>query len=227
MTAATAVALLRALTPVDRDVARDAAARELSKSAYHENEPGVLERVINKIVDWLNHLGNALGAGPGGGLVGLLAILVVIGGVIALVLWRTGPLRRSTARRSAVELSSSEDADEHRRMADEFAAQHRYAEAVRERMRAIVRELETRGVIEARPGRTADEIAREAGTLVPPIAGNAHQAARLFGEVWFGGRPAGANTDAAMREADQRIRATRLTVERAVPVAPGGYVRPR
>lgn len=228
MMAALSGALLRALAPVDRDVAREAAARELSKSIYHSDDPNVLQRIINRVVHWLDSVGDALGAGPGGGAVGLVAIVLVVGGVTALVLWRTGPLRRSAARRgAALELSGQQDADQHRRLADDFAGQHRYADAVRERMRAIVRELETRGVLTARPGRTADEIAHEAGELVPPIAVPLNHAARIFGEVWYGSRPATASTDAAMREADQRVRSARLTVEsRPAQAAPTGYVMP-
>ena len=89
-----------------------------------------------------------------------------------------------------VELSGRLDAAEHRRRADGFAGEGRFAEAVRERMRAIVRELETRGVLEPRPGRTADEVAREAGALVPAVAPDLRTAATVFDEVWYGGRPA-------------------------------------
>jgi hypothetical protein len=209
-------------------VARDAAARELSKGAYHADDPSLLERILDRVVRWLDSLGSALGAGPGGGAVGLLAILVVVVGLTALILWRTGPLRRRNARGAArIELSGQLDADEHRRQADRFAEQQRYAEAVRERMRAVVRELEARGVLDSRPGRTAGEIVREAGSLVPQVANDLRHAARIFEEVWYGSRPATASTDAAMREADQRIQSARLAVQRPVPVGPSGYVMPR
>jgi Domain of unknown function (DUF4129) len=220
--------LLRALAPIERDVAREAAARELSKASYHADDPSLLDRIADRVVRWLDALGQALGAGPGGGAAGLVAILAVLIGVTALILWRTGPLRRSGTRPDlAIELSGVLDADEHRRRADGHAGQHRYAEAVRERMRAIVREMETRGVLDARPGRTADEVAREAGGLVPTIAADLHRAARIFDEVWYGGRTASAGTDAAMREADQRVRSARLMVAGPVPVGPAGYVVPR
>jgi hypothetical protein len=79
-------------------------------------------------------------------------------------------------------------------------------------MRAIVRELEARGVLDPRPGRTADEVAREAGALVPAVAGDLHGAAQVFDEVWYGGRTATAGADAAMRQADQRVQSARLVI---------------
>lgn len=228
MNAAAIAALVGTIAPVDRDAAREAAARELSKPSYHADDPSLLDRVANRIQRWLDSVGHALGAGPGGGTLNLLAILVVILGVAALILWRTGPLRRiSTRPAPGIELSGQLHPDEHRRRADGYAGQHRFAEAVRERMRAIVRELEVRGVLEPRPGRTADEIAREAGTLVPAIAADLRHATRIFDEVWFGGRTATAGTDAAMREADQRVRTARLAVAGPPARGPAGYVVPR
>jgi len=214
-----------ALAPVDRDSAREAAQRELSKGIYHQDDPGLFERVLDKVAEWLDaRLTDAAGAAPGGP-VGLLAIVAVLVGLVALILWRIGPLRRSaTAPRGAFELSGPLDAEEHRRRANAYAAERRYAEAVRERMRAIVRELETRGVLEPRPGRTADEVAREAAELVPSAAGELRGSATVFDEVWYGGRPATVGTDAAMREADQRVRSAPLVV---APPAGSGYRGPR
>ncbi|MEN3362503.1 MAG: hypothetical protein V7637_6485 [Mycobacteriales bacterium] len=223
-----AASLLRALAPVDRDTARDAAARELSKGIYHADDPSLLQRLADRVVRWLDSVGNALGAGPGGGAVGLIAILVVVGGLTALILWRTGPLRRSSARGAGgIELSGQLDAGEHRRRADAYAEQQRYADAVRERMRAIVRELEARAVLDSRPGRTADEIAREAGALVPQVAGDLRYAARIFEEIWYAGRPATMSMDVAMRAADRRVASARLAVGVPVPAGSGGYVMPQ
>ena len=92
-------------------------------------------------------------------------------------------------------------------------------------MRAIVRELETRGVLDPRPGRTAAEVAREAGGLVPSVAGELRGGARVFDEIWYGGRPATAGADAAMREADQRVRSAPLVV--APAAGRTGYEAPR
>jgi Domain of unknown function (DUF4129) len=225
-----ALLAVTAAAPVDRDEARDAAEHELSKGIYHADDPNFVERAIESVLRWLgDRLDDAAGLSPGGP-VGLVAGLVLVATIVALVLWRFGPLRRMARLPAAeTELSGSLTADDHRRLADAHAADSRYAEAVRERMRAIVRELETRGVLEPRPGRTADEVAREAGDLIPAIAAELRTAARIFDEVWFGGRPATPGADAAMREADQRVRTAQLAIASASGAADGttGYRVPR
>lgn len=215
--------LLHALAPagpITRDGAQQDAHREVSKEIYHADEPGLLAQVIDKVIGWLDDLlGKAAGAVPGGGL-GLLAIVLVLAALVTLLLWRSGPLRRG-GRRSATDedFMSTLDASDHRRFAAEHAAAGRYAEAVRERMRAIVRELERRGVLEPRPGRTADEVAFDAGAQLPALATHLMRAARIFDEVWYGGRTATAESHAALEEVDRVVRDSPLTVT-AGPVQP-------
>jgi hypothetical protein len=221
-------ALARAAAPIERDTAREAAQRELSKGIYHADDPGVFERQVDRAVSWLDdRLARAAGLAPGGTL-GLLALLVVLAAAAALILWRTGPLRRAhAAGSSALDVSTLVSAGQHRRRADAYARDGRYAEAVRERMRAVVRELEDRGVLEPRPGRTADEVARDAGTVVPAVAADLRAAARVFDEIWFGGRPATAASDAAIRAADQRVRTAPLAVPVHAAVVSPSFREPR
>ena len=74
--------------------------------------------------------------------------------------------------------------------ADAHAARGEWADAVRERLRAVVRSLEERAVLDERPGRTADEAAAEAGTALPTCADDLRRSARLFDDIW-GARNAG------------------------------------
>ena len=53
------------------------------------------------------------------------------------------------------------------------------------------------------------EAAAEAGAALPSLAGDLRQAARLFDDIWYGGRPAGPDTDARLRAVDERVRAAR------------------
>jgi hypothetical protein len=93
-------------------------------------------------------------------------------------------------------------------LADRLAAQGRYAEAVRERLRAMVRELVDRQVVEHRPGWTVTELAGAAGQARPVVDAPLRAAGGVFSEVWYGQRPAGAQHDERMRElADQMHRA--------------------
>jgi hypothetical protein len=95
--------------------------------------------------------------------------------------------------------------------ADQLAAEGRYAEAVRERLRAMVRELIERGVIPFSPGWTVTELATAAKharpTLTPPLDG----AVRTFSDIWYGLRPARPEDDQAMRAHAEAVRQT-LTV---------------
>ena len=63
--------------PVDipRDPAREAARRELTDPAYHQNDPSLLQRALDTFWDWVGSLfDSASGATPGGPL-GLVVIV--------------------------------------------------------------------------------------------------------------------------------------------------------
>lgn len=91
--------------------------------------------------------------------------------------------------------------------ADELAAQGRYREAVRERLRAIVRDLVDRGVVANRPGWTVIELAGAAGQARPVVGGPLAGAGDVFSGIWYGQRPARAADDAAMRDYAGQVRA--------------------
>jgi tetratricopeptide (TPR) repeat protein len=94
-------------------------------------------------------------------------------------------------------------------LADRYAAEGRYAEAIRERLRAIVRDLVNRGVILHRPGWTVTELAIAATAVRPTVDRPLTEAAMIFSEIWYGQRPATAAHDARMRvlttEVDQAL----------------------
>ncbi|HEY7104648.1 MAG TPA: DUF4129 domain-containing protein [Mycobacteriales bacterium] len=228
MTVSGVAAQLAAVAPVGRDEARRAAERELSKGIYHRGEPGPVTRAFETVIDWIDRFLDRLAAGAPGGSLGALVLLAIVLVVAGVVLWWTGPIRRGARiRQPHVELSGDVGTDEHRRRADEHATAGRFAEAVRERMRAIVRELETRGVPDPRPGRTADEVAREAGAAVPTIAGDLRAAAVTFDEIWYGGRPATPQADALMRQTDDRVRRAPMVLAGRGDPAVAGYQVPR
>lgn len=83
--------------------------------------------------------------------------------------------------------------------ADELAAAGRYAEAVRERLRSMLRGLIERGLLPASPGWTVMELAAAAAQARPALSGPCGGAAAVFSEIWYGLRPATADDDEAMR----------------------------
>jgi hypothetical protein len=84
-------------------------------------------------------------------------------------------------------------------LADRLAAEGRYAEALRERYRAAVRDLVQHGVIEHRPEWTVTELARAASVARPAVDAPLSSATGLFTEVWYAERPATEAHDDRMR----------------------------
>lgn len=84
-------------------------------------------------------------------------------------------------------------------LADRLAAQGRYAEALRERYRAAIRDLVQHGVIDNRPGWTVTELARAAGVNRPTVDPPLTSATGLFSEVWYAEREATQEHDDRMR----------------------------
>lgn len=212
-----AAALPGAPTPpvtTPRDPAREAAERELSKPVYHQNDPGLVERALDRFWEWVDDLfGRASGATPGGGL-GLLVVLLLTILVIAALWWRLGTPHRTATDPATLFDDGPRSAADHRAAAEAHATAGRWSEAVQERMRAVVRSLEERTLLDPRPGRTADEAAAEAAGPLPQHAADLRAAARAFDDVTYGGRTADPDTYARLRTLD-------LALERAKPLLTG------
>lgn len=173
---------------IPRDPAREAARRELSKRMYHENDPGLLQRALDKFWDWVDKLFGSAAASTPGGTLGLVVVIVAVLAVLGALWWRLGTPRREPASAAALFDDRPRSAAEHRAAAEAHAAQGHWNQAVQERMRAIVRSLEERALLDVRPGRTADEAAAEAGRTLPAHSDRLHAAARDFDDVTYGGR---------------------------------------
>ncbi|MEU7819803.1 DUF4129 domain-containing protein [Catellatospora sp. NPDC049133] len=157
---------------------------------------------------------------------GLAAPLLLLLAAIVAVLWFTYPgwlpkrWRMRRAKRADESVSYTEptgdrpdpDEDEtgveelpalapevYLSQADRYAAEGRWAEAVRERLRAMVRELVDRGVVEHVPGWTVTELARAAGGARPELGPALQSATGVFSGIWYAQRPATAADDEQMR----------------------------
>jgi hypothetical protein len=192
-------------SPLTRDGAQGSARHELAKSPYHRDDPSCPERVLSWLARHvIDGIARASNHAPGHGLgVALILVLVAVG-VVAVVV-RVGPLRRPASSREPVFGSTERTAADHRRQADSYAAASQWALAVRERLRAIGRELEERGVLDPRPGRTAAELCREASAQLPDLAAELRTATATFDAIWYGGAPAGQADDDLLRALDRRL----------------------
>jgi hypothetical protein len=200
---------------VTRQVGQRLARSELSKAIYHPGVP-ITERIEQAIERFLNSAGVAVPVGWWA-IVALAALLVI---AVAAVLAWIGPVRRSRSRAMDPLLSSGQlSARDHRQQAERMAAAGDYATAIIESVRAIAVELEERGVLEPRVGRTADEFAAVAGQPLPGHATGLREAARLFDDVRYGERAGTAAGYQRVRELDVAIRAARPDVSAAPPEA--------
>lgn len=91
-------------------------------------------------------------------------------------------------------------------LADRLAAEGRFAEALRQRLRVTLSELVAARLVPPQPGWTAAELAAMAGGQRPAVSGPLSGATELFAEVWYGQRPAAQAHDQHMRALTEQIR---------------------
>ena len=184
------------LVEVGRDAARQAAAEELSSSRY--SQESLFERVWRWFWEQLAGLLDRAGGGGTEGLVSLVLLGLVLAGLVALLVWSLRRITRAGRTRAArVFADAATTADEHRKAAEAHAREGRWSAAVQERVRALARSLEERDILAPSPGRTADELADEAGLLLPSLSSDLAGAARLFDAVTYG-EHAGTSDDYAI-----------------------------
>ena len=194
---------------IDRDAAHDAAQRELAKPIYPKQN--FTERLSEWINDFIYRLVAHGSKVPGGWLtiavlLTLLAVAIVVAVRIARRTMKTN--RKGDSRLFGVaELSAAE----HRATAERFAAESNWAAAIRHRLRAVARQLEENGTLNAEPGRTANELARDTATLLPELTGELADAAASFNDVTYGERPGTESAYRSIAELDEQIRSRRFS----------------
>jgi Domain of unknown function (DUF4129) len=202
---------------IGRRAARQLARAELAKPEYHHHV-SLLEAVILAVVRFLARVVNAASdAVPGGwwALVALAALAVL---VTAGVLSWVGPFARAHGGSGPLAAEGeARTARDHRREAQRLAGAGDYTAAIIECVRAIAAELEERGILPPRIGRTADELAAEAGRALPAHADALRDAARQFDEIRYGQRPGSRAGYERLSELDRQIMANASEVS-----SPGG-----
>jgi Domain of unknown function (DUF4129) len=191
----------------DREQGRSWAVDELSRPEYQAARPSLIERASSWLWDRLQLLDFGAGASS---LVGLAVFALLVGAVVAYILYRTGGLSPTTRRgKGEVFTVAHTTAAEHRTAADRHADAQEWDRAVVERFRAIARELEERALLAPQPGRTALETALEGGRALPESATDLRAAARFFDDVSYGHLMVDRSADLALRELDSRVRSAK------------------
>jgi hypothetical protein len=209
---------------VTREEGQRLARAELSKAMYHPGVP-IAERIANAV----GRLLTAVGAAAPAGWWTVVALAALLAITIAAVLAWIGPIARSRARARQPMLSAAQrTARDHRREAERLAVAGDYSAAVIESVRAVAVELEERGVLPPRVGRTAHEFATEASRPLPGLAGELGAAARLFDDVRYGEQTGTAAGYQRVRDLDAQVQAARPVPPASPPRAgqPSGLQPP-
>jgi hypothetical protein len=212
---------------IDGDAAHDAAQRELQKPIYPK--PSLTEQLIEWLNDLIYRLASAGSKFPGGWFtLSVLLILVVTAIVVAIrIARRTMRTNRGTSYALFGEHELS--AAEHRSAAEQAAAEGNWAAAIRHRLRAVARHLEDTGVLDAIPGRTATELARDAGKALPPFAAELARAADAFNDVTYGERPGTESAYRMIADLDDHLRSRTTSSDEAAAATatPAGWAEVR
>lgn len=172
---------------VDRDTAHQAAQRELDKPIYPKGSlTQRLHELIHELLFRLIEKGSSV---PGGWFT--LSVLFTLLIVAILVAIRVARRTIRTRRGADYQLfdTGQLSADQHRAIAERFAAEGNWTAAIRHRLRAVARGLEETRILDPAPGRTANELAHDAGARLPHLAPELSQAATAFNDVTYGEIP--------------------------------------
>jgi len=185
---------------IGRRPAQILARRELAKVS-------IWTRILRDIEKLFSASASAV---PGGwfGLVVFGVIVAVL--VIAIVTWARPAAKQRIRARSVLE-GKALTAQDYRRSAAQFAESGDYGQAIVEAVRAIAAELEERGILRPRLGRTANELAIEAGSELPALASELRAVTRLFDDVRYGDRPGTVDGYELVGRVDARVRTAPLT----------------
>jgi hypothetical protein len=197
---------------IGRDEAQRRAADELAKAKYGGTPQWLIDlaeradSVAQRLVElFLRIFGDRIAPGAGVNW-GFVVVVLILLAAVLLVVWRVGLPRWRGGRRDAeVELDPTRAADDYRRAAEQAAAGGDWAGAVRDRFRAVVRELEVQTILDVRPARTASEAAYRASRVLPECSEALRAGAESFNAVVYGDRVATDTTYQQMVALDDQV----------------------
>jgi len=189
---------------IDREAAHEAALRELNKPVYPKAS------LMDQLGDWINELLYRLllkgSQVPGGWLtIIVLAIIVVIVIIVAIRIIAS-TMRTNRGGRYELFGPTELSAAEHRATAEQYAARAEWAAAIRHRLRAVARQLEETGTLDPVPGRTAGELARDAGLAIPALVNEFTRSAKAFNDVTYGELPGTPQAYQLIVDLDEHLR---------------------
>jgi Domain of unknown function (DUF4129) len=182
------------------DQAREKAKQILSADEYQPPPKGLLERIVEWILEHLGSFGGSLG---GGSSVFAWVILAVLIGTAVFLLSR---LRGTGGRRGRhddgveIEVEVRRTVNEWGREAERLEAAGQWKEALRARYRELIGRLIDKEFVRDIPGRTTGEYRIEVSRNAPQVSAEFSDASELFDRAWYGDRPTGVEENARFRE---------------------------
>jgi hypothetical protein len=188
---------------VDRTTAHEAAQRELDKPIYPKASiPQRIQEWIHELIYRIIEQGSSV---PGGWLTITVLVMLLAAAIVVAV----RIVRRTIRTRAGGDYELFDDgqltAAQHRAIAERCAAEGDWSAAIRHRLRAVARSLEENGVLDPAPGRTANELAADAGERLPALAGDMSRSAAAFNDVTYGEQPGTQSAYQLIVELDDHI----------------------
>ncbi len=183
----------------------------LARPEYRENDPGLLRRVLDLVLEWVGRfLETVVGAGRQNA-IGTVAVVVLLCLVLVLVVRFLRGVRRDPGRDQALALALGRSPLEWQLEAEEHERAGRWRDALRCRYRLLLARLADRGLIEEVPGRTSGEYLNEALEALPGAADDLRSVTLAFERAWYGNRPVDAAQVRWVAEAVERVEAAART----------------
>ena len=178
------------------DEARERILEELSKDEY-DDSPGFVAWLLGAIEDWLARMVDGVDGSSATQTVIAVLLALVLAAVVVLVLRRTGLLRRSPALAvdAALDAEPVLSGEELRGAARDAIDAGRTDDGTVLALRALVRDLEERTLLDVATGMTAHEAATRAALTFPDLRGRLQRGADAFDTAAYsvrsvGGKPA-------------------------------------
>lgn len=184
--------------------------RAAQRLARHElAETSIWQRIWH----WLARLPGTAGTVVPGGWFGLIALAILAVLAITIIIFWVRPARTGRAAAGSVLGGSPMTARDYRQAGERLAAAGDNAGAIVEGVRAIAAELDERGVLPPRAGRTADELAAEAGAELPGLAGDLRTVTRMFDDIRYGDRDGSQAGYQLVSRLDRDVRAAQAAAD--------------
>ena len=174
------------------DEARERILEELAKDEY-DDSPGFVAWLLGAIEDWLARMVDGVDGSSAMQTVVAVLLALLLAAVVVLVLRRTGLLRRSPALAvdAALDAEPVLSGEELRGAARDAIDAGRTDDGTVLALRALVRDLEERTLLDVATGMTAHEAATRAALTFPDLRGRLQRGADAFDTAAYSVRSVG------------------------------------